>query len=53
MWSIFRENVQNNVNSKISWKKHDCKFEEPKIMDILEKLKEINTNQMSPNDNPE
>ena len=53
MLSMCRTEGQKNGNSKMEWKKLNDKFEEPNMMDMLEKLKEINTNQMSPDDNPD
>ena len=53
MLSMCRTEGQKNGNSKMVWKKLNDKFEEPNMMDILEKLKKINTNQMSPYDNPD
>ena len=42
MLSMCSKEGQKNGNSKIEWKKFNDKFEETNMMDILEKLKEIN-----------
>ena len=39
MLSMCRTEGQKNGNSKMAWKKLNDKFEEPNMMDMLEKLK--------------
>ena len=51
MLSVCSTEGQKNGNSKIECKKLNDKFEEPNMMDILEMLKGINTNQIYPDDN--
>ena len=53
MLSMCRTEIQMNGNSKISCKKLNENFDDPNMMDIIEKLKEINTKQMFPYDNPD